>query len=184
MWCVCYLKPGGLLPHTIPHGVLLTADIWLFQTFRSHAVSSFGLRATVPRGTDVLTIGMRAARSDRGCAGPKSAMSSRHHGEARCGDDTGRTMPASRHVAQQRCGHQRQLGATTPALGALPCLAMAADRERSRGPHRLKSQPCYYPMGETARRLSYLTPCQTAMTIALFRSCHGPSAALFTVQRI
>ena len=63
-------------------------------------------------------------------------------------------------------------------------LTMAADREQSRGPHRFKSQPCYYPMGEPARRFSCLTPCQTAMTIALFRSCRGPSAALFTVQRI
>ena len=37
---------------------------------------------------------------------------------------------------------------------------------------------------EPARRFSCLTPCQTAMTIALFRSFRGPSAALFTVRRM
>jgi hypothetical protein len=123
---------------------------------------------------------MRAARSDLGCAAPKSAMSSRHHGEARC----------DRRI---RLGARCRLENSPVTHCSLArrrrrwVLTMAADREESRGPRRFKSQPRYYPMGrapEPARRFSCLTPCQGAMTIALFRSRRGPSAALFTVRRM
>src|SRR5258708_40341984 len=96
-------------------------------------------------------------------------------------------MPAWRPRAQNG-GVAKSRWRDDASAGCAAMLTMAADREKSRGPRRFKSQPRDYPYGARAgtgaRRFSCLTPCQAAMTIALFRSCRGPSAALFTVRRI
>src|SRR5712691_1064920 len=82
------------------------------------------------------------------------------------------------HVAEG-CGHQLKLGATIPAL--VPAtLTMAAHREESRRRRHLKSHPHMRRAPKPAHCFSCLTLCQTAMAIALFSSCRGPSPALFT----
>ena len=141
-------------------------------------------RATFQEALTYSRSKMRAARSDRGCAAPNRVTTVRHDVVA---------ISAGRHDAGVEAHGAATMRSPTAAwrndasAGCPTVLTMVADREGSRGPRRFKSQPRYYPMGrapEPARRFSCLRPCQTAMTIALFRSCRGPSAALFTVRRI
>ena len=171
----------GTFPRRRYHmSTLLTADKF---SFRSHELSSLGLREALTYSRSK----MRAARSDLGCAAPKSAMNSRHHGEARC-DRRSRLGARCRRRGTWR----RTVRSPTAAwcddvsAGRRAMLTMAANRGESRGPRRFKSQPRCYPMRrmpEPARRFSCLTTCQTAMNITLFRSCRGTSAALFVRRR-
>jgi hypothetical protein len=112
---------------------------------RSRALSSSGLRAVLTSSWSK----MRAARPDLGCAAPESAMSSRHHGEARC---DGRTRLSAR--CRRRCTWRRIVGPPTPA-----CRRQRQRRPiaaRHAGPRRFKSQPRYYPMGRAPRSAPFL----------------------------
>jgi hypothetical protein len=129
---------------------------------------------------------MRAPRSDPGCAAPKSAMSSPHHGEARCDRRSRLGARCRRRVAQN---------------GAVTNCSLARRRQRwvpyhanhggrSQGvtrPGRLNRNRAttLWDARRNRRVVSRASPhAKIAMTIALFRLCSGPSAALFTVRRV
>jgi hypothetical protein len=111
-------------------------------------------------------------------------MSSRHHGEARViGDlDWARTMPGSRRMAQNCAVTNCSLARRRRRW--VPCHANHGSRSRG-----VARAPSFYiatkrlPDGECGGTgASFcLTPCQIAITVALFHSCRGTSAAVLTV---